>query len=65
MAIPILIPPLPEQQEIVHRIESRFKFADETEKNACQELEGSGCRGAQEICFCAAGGGEEKGAYWG
>jgi type I restriction enzyme S subunit len=30
------LPPLPEQQEIVRRIESLFKFADETEKNAAE-----------------------------
>jgi type I restriction enzyme S subunit len=32
----IPLPPLPEQQEIVRRIESLFKFADETEKNAAE-----------------------------
>ncbi len=34
LQIPFPIAPLPEQQEIVSRIGSLFKFADETEKNA-------------------------------
>lgn len=34
--LPFPLPPLPEQQEIVRRIEVLFKFADGTEKNAAE-----------------------------
>ncbi len=34
--VPIPLLPLPEQQEIVSRIDALFKFADETEKNAAE-----------------------------